>query len=72
MYLVGGAVRDRLLGRDPVDFDYVVVGGTEADLRRAVPGLARVGRGIPVFVRGAVQYTLSAFATIEEDPPPVI
>ena len=67
IYLVGGAVRDQLRGVEPVDFDYVAVGGGEAELRARVPGLARVGQGIPVFVRGRAQYTLSEFSGIEED-----
>ena len=67
IYLVGGAVRDQLRGVAPVDFDYVAVGGDEFELRRRVPGLTRVGQGIAVFVRGSAQYTLSNFATIEED-----
>jgi tRNA nucleotidyltransferase (CCA-adding enzyme) len=67
IYLVGGAVRDQLRGVAPADFDYVAIGGDERDLRLRVPGLTRVGQGIPVFVRGRAQYTLSEFATIEED-----
>lgn len=67
IYLVGGAVRDRMRGLRPTDFDYVAVGGTEAELCRQVPGLTRVGRGIPVFVRGNAQYTVSEFASIEDD-----
>ncbi len=67
IYLVGGAVRDQLRGVTPVDFDYVAVGGDEHELRGRVPGLTRVGQGVPVFVRGSAQYTLSEFATIEED-----
>ncbi|MCC6562730.1 MAG: multifunctional CCA tRNA nucleotidyl transferase/2'3'-cyclic phosphodiesterase/2'nucleotidase/phosphatase, partial [Xanthomonadales bacterium] len=34
-YLVGGAVRDRLLGRALKDRDWVVVGATPADLLAA-------------------------------------
>lgn len=67
IYLVGGAVRDQLRGVAPVDFDYVAVGGGERELRLKVPGLTRVGQGFAVFVRGNAQYTLSEFATIEED-----
>lgn len=71
IYLVGGAVRDRLRGLEPADLDYVAVGAppdtAEAGLHRRVPGLTRVGRGIPVFVRGAAQYTISEFARIEDD-----
>ena len=47
-YLVGGAVRDRLLGLAPGDRDYVVVGGTpETMLAR---GFKPVGRDFPVFL----------------------
>jgi tRNA nucleotidyltransferase (CCA-adding enzyme) len=67
IYLVGGAVRDRVRGVTPVDLDYVVVGGDEARLRARVPGLTRVGQSIPVFVRGASQYTLSEYASIQDD-----
>lgn len=67
IYLVGGAVRDQLRGVAPVDFDYVAVGGGERELRLKVPGLTRVGQGFAVFVRGNAQYTLSEFATIEDD-----
>lgn len=47
-YLVGGAVRDRLLGRAPGDRDWVVVGSTpEAMLAQ---GFRAVGRDFPVFL----------------------
>ena len=67
IYLVGGAVRDMLRGLEPKDLDYVLVGGDESDLRRQVPGLTRVGQGIPVFVRGEEQYTISDHADIMAD-----
>lgn len=48
VYLVGGAVRDRLLGLAEGDRDYVVVGDTpEAMLAR---GFRAVGRDFPVFL----------------------
>jgi len=67
IYLVGGAVRDRLMKRTPTDFDYVAIGGSEKELRQARPGLVRVGKGFTVFVRGSEQYTLSEYSSIEED-----
>ncbi len=67
IYLVGGAVRDKARGLAPVDLDYVAVGGGESELRRRVPGLTRVGQGIPVFVLGGSQYTISDHANIEDD-----
>ncbi|WP_295389020.1 multifunctional CCA addition/repair protein [uncultured Thiodictyon sp.] len=48
VYLVGGAVRDRLLGRVPAEWDYVVVGATADDLLRR--GFKQVGRDFPVFL----------------------
>lgn len=47
-YLVGGAVRDRLLGRPPRERDYVVVGTTPEALRAA--GFREVGGSFPVFL----------------------
>jgi len=48
VYLVGGAVRDQLLGRASGDRDWVVVGGTPAEMLEA--GFEPVGRDFPVFL----------------------
>ena len=47
-YLVGGAVRDQLLGRIGGDRDYVVVGSTPDDMLAA--GFKPVGKDFPVFL----------------------
>jgi tRNA nucleotidyltransferase (CCA-adding enzyme) len=47
-YLVGGAVRDRLLGRPVAERDYVVVGATPQDLLSV--GYQQVGKDFPVFL----------------------
>ena len=47
-YLVGGAVRDRLLGLAVTDRDHVVVGATPDQLRAL--GYRPVGRDFPVFL----------------------
>ena len=47
-YLVGGAVRDRLLGLPGGDRDWVVVGATPEEMIRA--GYLPVGRDFPVFL----------------------
>jgi tRNA nucleotidyltransferase (CCA-adding enzyme) len=48
IYIVGGAVRDELLGKIPKDIDYVVVGATpEAMIER---GFSQVGADFPVFL----------------------
>lgn len=47
-YLVGGAVRDELLGRSSPDRDWVVVGASEAQLLAL--DFVRVGKDFPVFL----------------------
>ena len=47
-YLVGGAVRDELLGRPVVDRDWVVVGGDVERMRSE--GYVAVGSDFPVFL----------------------
>jgi tRNA nucleotidyltransferase (CCA-adding enzyme) len=48
VYLVGGAVRDRLLGRPVHERDWVVVGARPEELER--DGFVSVGREFPVFL----------------------
>lgn len=48
IYLVGGAIRDRLLGLPPGDNDWVVVGATAEEMLEQ--GFKPVGRDFPVFL----------------------
>jgi tRNA nucleotidyltransferase (CCA-adding enzyme) len=77
-YLVGGALRDRLLGRPVSDRDWVVTGASPQDLLAL--GYRRVGKAFPVFLHPETgeEYALacrdradpgsaSAQVTIEED-----
>jgi tRNA nucleotidyltransferase (CCA-adding enzyme) len=48
IYRVGGAVRDKLLGKPSVDVDYVVVGATPQAMLGA--GYRPVGKDFPVFL----------------------
>ena len=48
IYLVGGAVRDKLLGLDVVDHDHVVVGATPEQM--LAKGYKEVGKDFPVFL----------------------
>lgn len=48
VYLVGGAVRDQLLGRQVKDQDFVVVGSTVDEMLAA--GFCQVGADFPVFL----------------------
>lgn len=47
-YLVGGAIRDRLLGLPVLDRDWVVVGATPEAMENA--GYVAVGKDFPVFI----------------------
>lgn len=53
VYLVGGAVRDTLLGRPVADRDWVVVGATPETMRER--GFRSVGRDFPVFLHPETQ-----------------
>jgi len=59
IYLVGGAVRDRLLGRPVVERDFVVVGATPESLLAL--GYRPVGKDFPVFLHPETgeQYALA-------------
>lgn len=58
-YIVGGAVRDALLGLAPGDHDWVVVGATPEDMARR--GFIPVGGDFPVFLhpRTKEEYALA-------------
>ena len=47
-YLVGGAVRDALLGSKPIEHDWVVVGATAQEMEEK--GFRQVGKDFPVFI----------------------
>jgi len=59
VYLVGGAVRDRLLGWPPTDRDFVVVGATPEEM--IARGFRPVGQDFPVFLhpRTGEEYALA-------------
>lgn len=48
IYRVGGYIRDKLLGLNPHDCDYVVVGSTAEEMLKR--GFIQVGRAFPVFL----------------------
>lgn len=49
-YIVGGAVRDLIIGRPSHDKDYVVTGITEEDFISLFPTVAKVGQSFPVYL----------------------
>ncbi len=48
IYQVGGAVRDKILGKIPNDFDYVVIGSNPEEMKNL--GFEQVGKSFPVFL----------------------
>ena len=67
VYLVGGAVRDRLLGLPVKERDYVVVGATREQLLRE--NYREVGRDFPVFLH-PVTHEEYALARLERKVAP--
>jgi len=50
LYLVGGAVRDHLLGKEPKDLDFVAVHATQAQFLDMFPDAQLVGKDFPVYL----------------------
>jgi tRNA nucleotidyltransferase (CCA-adding enzyme) len=67
VYLVGGAIRDELLGLAAPERDWVVVGATPEELERA--GYRAVGREFPVFLHPETQEEY-ALARVERKTGP--
>lgn len=57
IYKVGGCVRDMLLGLQPKDIDYVVVGSSIEEMLSQ--GYELVGKDFPVFLKGDCEYALA-------------
>jgi tRNA nucleotidyltransferase (CCA-adding enzyme) len=66
-YLVGGAVRDRLLGVPEGDRDWVVVGATPAEMLEM--GFAPVGRDFPVFLHPRTREEVALARTERKTAP---
>ena len=67
VYLVGGAVRDKLLGRTPQDYDYVVLESSEEELLSL--GFHKVGLHFSTFIHPKTrnEYSLPRGHSLEED-----
>ncbi|HHP51647.1 MAG TPA: polynucleotide adenylyltransferase, partial [Moorella mulderi] len=59
VYLVGGVLRDLLLGREPQDRDYCVTGLTGEEFQNLFPQAALVGKDFPVFILKGDTYALA-------------
>lgn len=65
--LVGGAVRDILLGRPVRDRDYLVLEASVEDFLAAHPQARPVGKTFPVFILGGQEYSFPRAATLDGD-----
>lgn len=64
-YLVGGGVRDLLMGYAVRDYDYVVVGATEVDMLAL--GFTPVGRTFPIFLEPETRNEYMLARTMVQD-----
>jgi tRNA nucleotidyltransferase (CCA-adding enzyme) len=67
LYVVGGAVRDALLGREPTDRDWVAVGATPEQMLAA--GYVPVGRDFPVFLHPKTREEVALARTERKTAP---
>jgi tRNA nucleotidyltransferase (CCA-adding enzyme) len=67
VYLVGGAVRDKLLGLEPKERDWVVVGATPEEMRAR--GFRQVGKDFPVFLHPETQEEYALARTERKTAP---
>ena len=65
--LVGGFVRNLLLGRPPGDKDFLVLDADEAEFQARFPQARKVGRAFPVFWLQGSEFAFPRAATLEGD-----
>lgn len=66
-YLVGGAVRDNLLGRQLRDKDFVIIGASEEEFLERYIGAKRIGNKDSVYIYKGDEYTVSNLPDIHAD-----
>lgn len=59
LYLVGGAVRDELMGICPQDKDYCVTGLSKEDIKKSFPEAKIVGKDFPVYIIDGCEVALA-------------
>lgn len=65
--LVGGFVRNLLLGRPPGDKDFLVLDADEAEFQARFPQAQKVGRAFPVFWLQGSEFAFPRAATMDQD-----
>ena len=66
-YLVGGSVRDTILGREVHDRDFVIIGASGDEFLNAHRGAKKVGSNDCVYIYKGDEYTVSNLPDIHED-----
>jgi len=67
IYLVGGAVRDMLLGRSVTDRDYLVDQADHETFQGRYPTARLVGKSFPVFILDGCEYAWPRGGSLEND-----
>lgn len=67
IHLVGGAVRDLLLGRAVTDRDYLVTGAAPEEFLARHPGACKAGKAFPVYLYQGCEYAWPRGETVEDD-----
>lgn len=67
IYLVGGGVRDLLLGRAVRDKDYLVTNATKEQFKTTFPHAQEVGKAFPVFLIDGKEYAFPRGESLEAD-----
>ncbi len=66
IYLVGGACRDFLLGKEPADFDFSVIEISQKKFKDLFPQATLVGSKFPVFLLDGYEFSINTYS-IEDD-----
>ena len=67
IHLVGGAVRDLLLGRPVTDRDYLVLDAAREVFQGRYPTARLVGKSFPVFILDGCEYSWPRGGALERD-----
>lgn len=67
VYLVGGAVRDLLLGNQITDRDYLVTQTTEEDFIKRFPLAQKVGKSFPIFLVNRLEFSFLRAENLDKE-----
>ncbi len=67
IWLVGGAARDKILGREPEDYDFLITGRQEQEIRELLSPASKVGKIFPVYLWRKVEFSWTPEQTPHRD-----